>query len=57
MKNSEYIEYYKKKIGQYTELMYNASQNANTTQRTKYEKEREVLIDGLAQLERQEAIS
>lgn len=57
MKNSEYIEYYKKKIGQYTELMYNASQNANITQFTKYEKEREVLVDGLAQLERQEAIS
>tara|TARA_R110000765_G_scaffold131669_1_gene230094 strand:+ start:136 stop:309 length:174 start_codon:yes stop_codon:yes gene_type:complete len=57
MKNSEYIEYYKKKIGQYTELMYNASQNANITQFTKYEKERDVLVDGLAQLERQEAIS
>tara|TARA_R110000850_G_C9646893_1_gene433920 strand:+ start:84 stop:257 length:174 start_codon:yes stop_codon:yes gene_type:complete len=57
MKNSEYIEYYKKKIGQYTELMYNASQNANITQFTKYEKERDVLVDGLAQLEKQEAIS
>jgi hypothetical protein len=57
MKNSEYIEYYKKKIGQYTELMFHASHNGNITQFTKYEKERDVLVDGLAQLEKQEAIS
>ena len=52
-----YIPYYKKKIGQYTELMYNASQNANITQYTKYEKEREVLREGLAELEKREAVS
>ena len=52
-----YIPYYKKQIGLYTEMMYNASQNANITQYTKYEKEREVLREGLAELEKREAVT
>ena len=52
-----YIPYYKKKIGQYTELMYNANKNGKTMQHNKYKKEREVLREGLAELEKREAVS
>ena len=52
-----YIPYYKKKIGQYTELMYNANKNGETMQHDKYEKEREVFSGRLAELEKREAVS
>ena len=52
-----YIPYYKKQIGIYTEMMFNAKQHGKTMQHDKYEKERDVLREGLAELEKREAVT
>ena len=52
-----YIPYYKKQIGLYTELMFHSKDHKKTAQHDKYEYEREVLREGLAELEKREAVS
>ena len=52
-----YIPYYKKQIGLYTEMMFNANKHGKAAQHDKYEHEREVLREGLVELEKREALS
>ena len=54
MSSATYIPYYKKKIGEYTELEYLSK---DETKKAKYRKELNVLTEGLSNLEKQEAVS
>jgi hypothetical protein len=57
MSSSTYIPYYKKRIGELTELVYHATKHEKPDQKKRYQKELDVMTSGLNNLERQKAIT